>query len=190
MFWKDKITRVFQVPDVSIPEHIRGGWRYEGSWDEQGVRSGMLVWEEMCAFQSIFSDEEGERTFQVRNMWGMRCFSILEHIQGWGRCQDISGGSLNLSEEIPHRTCLGLPNLGRPHLHLRANSSKVQHCLVWLLSGFVVHFALVGTYYAWLVIHTTLVGGREGCLNYESGASQGCLTGSRARGFPWMACGI
>ena len=23
--WKDKITRVFQVPDVSIPEHIRGG---------------------------------------------------------------------------------------------------------------------------------------------------------------------
>ena len=53
-----------------------------------------------------------------------------------------------------------------------------------------VHFALVGTYYAWLVIHTTLVGGREGCLNYESGASQGCLTGSWARGFPWMACGI
>ena len=42
-------------------------------------------------------------------------------------CQDISGGSLNLSEEIPHRTCLGLPNLGHPHLHLRANSSKAQH---------------------------------------------------------------
>ena len=68
-------------------------------------------------------------------MWGMRCLSILEHIQGWGRCQDISGASLNLSEEIPHRTCLGLPNLGHPHLHLRANSSKEQHCLVWLLSG-------------------------------------------------------
>ena len=57
----------------------------------------------------------------------MGCLSILEHIQGWGRCQDISGASLNLSEEIPHRTCLGLPNLGHPHLHLRANSSKAQH---------------------------------------------------------------
>ena len=114
---------------------------WEGSWEEQGVRSDMLVWEEMCAVQSIFSDEEGESTFKVRNMWGMRCLSILEHIQGWGRCQDISGGSLNLSEEIPHRTCLGLPNLGHPHLHLRANSSKVQHCLVWLLSGFVQYTA-------------------------------------------------
>ena len=127
---------------------------------------------------------------------------MFEYFGAYSGMRKVSGASLNLSEEIPHRTCLGLPNLGRPHLHLRANSSKVQHCLIGLLSGFVhytanrpqmaipVHFALVGTHYAWLVIHTTLVGGREGCLNYESGASQGCLTGSWARGFPWMACGI
>ena len=96
---------------------------------QQGNLLGMLV----C--------EEGERTFKVRNMWGTRCLSILEHIQGWRRCQDISGASLNLSEEIPHRTCLGLPNLGHPHLHLRANSSKEQHCLIGLLSGFAQYTA-------------------------------------------------
>ena len=111
-------SRVLEGQDYTSV--LRGSLLREGSRYQIGWIFGK-------AFQSIFSDEEGERTFKARNMWGMGCLSILEHIQGWGRCQDISGASLNLSEEIPHRTCLGLPNLGHPHLHLRANSSKAQH---------------------------------------------------------------
>ena len=48
---------------------------------------------------------------------------MFEYFGAYSGMRKVSGASLNLSEEIPHRTCLGLPHLGRPHLHLRANAS-------------------------------------------------------------------